>query len=187
MNFLFRSTLNFVLSVALLCIIVCSCNNSKTSETGDADGRLKQREVIHDLESKMKVSPSLNNSLARTAVQQYFSYAAAYPDDSLTADYLFKGGQIATAVGDYQGALHAYEKITTAYPAFPYVRESLYLQGFLLDNYINDDAKAKVVYEKFLATYTSGPYIEDAKAAIANLGKSDEELMKEFKAMNEKK
>jgi tetratricopeptide (TPR) repeat protein len=186
MNFSVRSTFHFALSFLLFSIVISSCNGSKTSEKTE-EAKRKQREVIRDLESKMRTSSSINNSVGKTVVQEYIRYATTYPDDSVAANYLFKGGEVAAAIGDYPEALHAYEQITTRYPTFRYVRESLYLQGFLLDNYLNDDAKAKTIYEKFLSTYTSGAYVEDAKAAIANLGKSDEELMMQIKKMNGEK
>jgi len=173
-----------VVLVFFLCIIF-SCNNSKTSEPIDNSSvQSKQQELIKVLETKMHASVSLDNAIGQLASHEYFKYAENYPDDSLTPGYLFKGGEVATAIQDYKSALRAYEKITVSYPTFQYARESLYLQGFLLDNYLNDDAKAKSVYEKFLSVYKSGPYVEDAKAAIANLGKSDEELIQQFKKMN---
>lgn len=187
MKFSVRLKQHVLIVVAFFSILFVSCNNSKTSETDNVSEKEKQREFIHGLETKMHASLSIDKSVGQVAAQQYFNYAETFQDDSLTPGYLFKGAEIATAIQDYANALRAYEKITTAYPEFQYARESLYLQGFLLDNYLNDDAKAKVVYEKFLSNYTTGPYVEDAKAAIANLGKSDEELIKQFQKMNGEK
>jgi|SRR3954469_459161 len=186
MNFLVHQKLKLIIAVVLFSIVITSCNNSKRVEEDNA-AKGKAQEVIQDLETKMHASLSLNATIGQVAAQEYFKYAATYPDDSLAAIYLFKGGEVATAIQNYSDALHAYEQITSNYPTFRYARESLYLQGFLLDNYLNDDAKAKTIYEKFLSTYTTGPFVEDAKAAIANLGKTDEELIKEFKKKNGEK
>ncbi|MCE3279043.1 MAG: hypothetical protein K0S44_1234, partial [Bacteroidetes bacterium] len=65
--------------------------------------------------------------------------------------------------------------------------ESLYLQGYLLDNFLNDEVRAKAIYEQVIAKYPDMPYSADAKAAIKNLGKSDEELIKEFQKKNKGK
>ena len=187
MNFLPCSNKNKLIAAVFFSTVFLACNNSKTQETTNSASKDKQQELIQGLEAKMHASLTLDNALGQLAAQEYFKYAASFPGDSLSPGYLFKGAEVATALQDYTSALHAYEKITADYPAFLYSRESLYLQGFLLDNYLNDDAKAKVIYEKFLSKYTSGPYVEDAKAAIANLGKSDEELIKQFKKMNGEK
>lgn len=176
-----------LLAIVLFSIVIFSCNHSNTSDTVNSDAKTKHQNLIHGLETTMHSSASMNVAVGQIATQEYLKFVKAYPDDSVSADYLFKAGEIATAIQDYSTALQAYEQITAAYPKFRYVRESLYLQGFLLDNYLNDDAKAKTIYEKFLSTYSEGPYVQDAKAAIANLGKSDEELIEQFKKINKEK
>jgi TolA-binding protein len=163
-----------------------SCTQSTPPETGSPAEKTAQLELIRKLEKEMHASTTLNAELGKSAVHEYLKYAALYPGDSLSADFLFKGGEIATAIHAYPNALHCYEMITTSYPSFEYARESLYLQGYLLDNFLNEDAKAKTIYEQFLAKYSSGNYVADAKAAISNLGKTDEELIKEFEKRNAK-
>ena len=187
MKFSIFSKRNTSVALVFFSFILFSCNNSKTPETDNSSLKSKQQELIQMLETKMRASMTLDKAVGQVAALEYLKYAESYPDDSLSAGYLFKGGEVATATQDYVSALHAYEKITASYPTFQYARESLYLQGFLLDNYLNDDAKAKLIYEKFLSFYTSGPFVDDAKAAIANLGKSDEELIRQFKKMNGEK
>lgn len=164
----------------LLSSLLFSCTNSTTTETGNNEAKVKQQQLIRELETQLHASTTADVQVGRKAVHEYLNYAAMYPGDSLSANYLFKGGEIATAVKDYAIALHCYEMITKDYPSFAYTRESLYLQGYINDNFLNDDAKAKIIYEQFLSKYPSGNYSEDAKAAIANLGKSDLELVREF-------
>jgi len=64
------------------------------------------------------------------------------------------------------------------------IQESYFLQASVLDNYLNEDDKAKVVYEELLSKFPNTSYAADAKAAINNLGKSDAELIKEFQKKN---
>jgi hypothetical protein len=170
--------------VIILTILLYSCKNASTNKTGASSEKKQLQDTIRELETKMHTSASLDVTIGKSAVHEYLRYAGLYPDDSLSAFYLFKGGEVATAVQEYTNALHCYQLITERYPSFGYARESLYLQGFLFDNFLNDDDKAKVVYVQFLQKYSTGNYVEDAKAAIANLGKSDEELIKEFEKKN---
>ena len=130
---------------------------------------------------------TLDPNTAMIAVKAYSDFATYFPKDSLTPDFLFKAGEISTANQQYTSALTYYQTITSKYPKFKLVPESLYLQGYLLDNFLNDDAKAKIIYEQVIAKYPSLPYASDAKAAINNLGKTDEELIREFEKKNKKK
>lgn len=141
---------------------------------------------IEQYEAKMHKSVVLDPNMAGAVVMAYSDFAKNFPDDSLTPDFLFKAGEISTATQQYAQALTYYETITTKYPEFKLTPESLYLQGYLLDNFLNDEAKAKVIYEMVIAKYPGLPYASDAKAAIQNLGKSDEELIREFEKKNKK-
>lgn len=171
-------------------LFITSCNNNKQGESNEASAvslREQYLDQIKKVEVEMHKSPEINNVTAGLAIKAYTDYATSFPTDSLTPDYLFKAGEIATATQQYPQALNYYKNITEKYPTFKYIQESLYLQGFLLDNYLNDDAKAKIIYEAVIAKYPTSSFANDAKAAISNLGKSDEELIKEFKKKNGEK
>lgn len=180
-------TIKWLNAIICFSVLLFSCNQSTSPEVGNPAAKKEQLELIRGLENEMHASTTLNVTVGKSAVHEYLHYAALYPEDSLSADFLFKGGEIAAVTKDYSTALHCYQMITTSYPSFVYVRESLYLQGYLLDNFLNDDAKAKEVYEQFLLKYPTGNYVADAKAAIANLGKTDMELIKEFEKKNKSK
>jgi outer membrane protein assembly factor BamD (BamD/ComL family) len=158
-------------------LIVASCQNTTNPplvEAGNSSTQNVKRASIQKLEKRMRCSRVLNTSVGQDAVHQYMAYAADYPEDTISDDYLFKAGEIATDLKHYPNAVKCYETISTLYPSFIHARESLYLQGVLFDSFLNDDARAKQVYEQFLSKYTYGNYVEDAKAAIANLEKADE-------------
>jgi hypothetical protein len=180
-------TLRLLNAIICCSVLWISCNHSTPTETVNLTAKKEQLEIIDELENEMHASTTLNERVGKSAVEQYLRYVVLYPEDSLSADFLFKGGEIATAIKAYPNALHCYQLITKDYPSFAYARESLYLQGYLFDNFLNDDAKAKEIYEQFLANYPSGNYVADAKAAIANLGKTDEELIQEFEKKNKGK
>ncbi len=179
----------FILSI--FSVFIASCGNEekpveeKTSIATNQKVELVNQ--INSLESEMHGSMQLDNSKAGAAIKAYSEYAKNYANDSITPDYLFKAAEIATAIHQYPQALKYYSTITEKYPNYKLVQESLFLQGALLDNYINDDAKARVIYEQLILKYPQSSYANDAKAAINNLGKTDEELIKEFKKKNGEK
>lgn len=178
----------FIFLIALFSLASCGNNEPKKVETiitPSPQDELKFQ--INSLEAEMHSSMQLDNTKAGAAIKAYTDYAKSYPADSLSPDYLFKAAEILTAIQQYPQALAYYQNITDKYPNYKLVEESLFLQGALLDNFLNDDVKAKVIYEQLLAKYPKSKYAEDAKAAINNLGKSDEELIKEFKKKNGEK
>lgn len=181
-----KTTKFFLLSV--IALLICSCGNEEKHEVVTKQyPRETLLDQIKKYEAEMHKSMVLDPNLATIAVSAYDNYVKNYPDDSLAADFLFKAGEISTANQQYKQALMYYEIITSKYPKFKYAPESLYLQGYLLDNFLNDDVKAKIVYEEVITKHPELSYAQDAKAAINNLGKSDEELIREFEKKNKGK
>ena len=52
---------------------------------------------------------------------------------------------------------------------------------------LNDTSKARVIYEQVIQKYPNTQFAIDSKASIDNLGKTPEQLIKEFEAKNKKK
>ncbi len=177
--------------IAIVTFFVASCgSDEKVKEEKVAtttDPKVELTNLIKRLEGEMHRSMKIDNVIAGQALQAYSDYSKNYPDDSITPDYLFKAGEIATAIQQYPQALANYQLITKKYPNYKLGEESLFLQAALLDNFLNDDTKAKVIYEQLIQTYPKSTYVNDAKAAINNLGKTDEQLIKEFQKKNGEK
>jgi len=180
-------TVKIIFSAAVMLALASCSNNEPVQQVSKEIPREKFIEQIKQNETKMHASAQLDPNLGMLSVKAYSDFAKMFPEDSLTPDFLFKAGEIATACQQYSQAMIYYTGITEKYPDFKLAPESLYLQANLLDNFLNDDVKAKIVYEKVIAKYPTLPYAEDAKAAIQNLGKSDEELIKEFEKKNKGK
>lgn len=176
--------------VASVAFFAASCGNSGQKTTPSGIGEPPRDQYIAQikkLEMEMHKLPEISNETSILAIKAYSDYAMFFPNDSLAPDYLFKAGQIATAAKKYKQALVFYQTITNKYTDFKYAGESLYLQGFLLDNFMNDDAGAKLIYEEIITKYPSTTIAKDSKAAIDNLGKTDEQIIEEYKKKNEKK
>jgi TolA-binding protein len=171
-------------------IIASSCGNDETKVVQQPKKELPRQvfvDQIRKYEAEMHRSMVLDPNTASLAVKAYDDFSKIFPNDSLTPDFIFKAGEISTANQQYPQALMYYQQITTQYPSYKFSAEALYLQGYLLDNFLNDEVKAKAVYEQVITKYPDLSYATDAKAAIKNLGKSDEELIKEFEKKNKKK
>lgn len=158
----------------------CGSDRSELSPRAEAVGKIKV------LEEKMHKSMELDRALADSALVVYEKFVIEFPQDSISADLLFKAAEIATAIGEYEKALHYYKQIIAQYPHFKLFPESMFLEGSLLDNYMDHDGDAKMIYEEIIEKYPGSAYAHDAKSAISNLGLSDEELMKQFKEKEKK-
>jgi hypothetical protein len=58
------------------------------------------------------------------------------------------------------------------------------LQGFIYDTYTDELGKAKEKYEFLISEYPKHVLVEQAEISIANLGKSDADLIRQFEKQN---
>lgn len=181
--------INYFFFIFLFLFIVSCGSDDKQAEQNvlSKDPKVEILNRIEKLEDQMHRSEKIDNILAGQALQVYHEYSQAYPTDVNTPDYLFKAGEIATAIQQYPQAYSHYKTISEKYPTYKMIQESMFLQASILDNYLNEDDKAKVVYEALIKRFPESSYATDAKAAIDNLGKSDADLIKEFKKKNGEK
>jgi len=184
------NTLKFI-SVFSIALLIAACGSSEQTTDENKDKKEPPREQyleqIKTMEAEMFKSEVVNPETANKAIKAYSDYALNFPNDTISAHYLFKAGEVATANKQFTQAMIYYENIEKTYPDFVHCEAALYLQAYLFDYLINDDAKAKTVYERLMQKYPTSHYVDDAKAAIANLGKTDEQLIEEFKKKNGQK
>lgn len=174
----------FISPVFLILLASCGSEEKSAETILKADPKVEILNRIKKMEDEMHKSPQINNVVAGQALQVYFEYSKNYPNDSITPDFIFKSGEIATAIQQYPQAYSHYKTVCEKYPKYKLIEESYFLQASVLDNYLNEDEKAKLVYEQLISLYPNSKYVNDAKAAIANLGKSDADLIKEFQKKN---
>lgn len=169
-----------------IALVLASCSGEK-NDSGKVQMVLKKDDFsqqINILQGKMSKDGKIDSTLSNAAIKAYSDFVFNFPEDSLCAGYLFKAAEIATSIKNYQQSIIFHQTIRDKYPDFKYVIESLYLQAYIYDNFMNDDVKAKEFYGKLILQYPKHKLAQDSKFAIQNLGKSDEELIREFKKKN---
>ena len=72
------------------------------------------------------------------------------------------------------------DKVYNDYPRFEKRPYALFLKAFVLENQSNNLAEAERVYTQFIEEYPNHEMADDAKYSIDNMGKSPEELIREF-------
>lgn len=113
-------------------------------------------------------------------VDMYVNFTDAYPEDTMAVEYLFKGAEFCLNLGEGQRAILLYDRVINEYPDFRKVPECLFLKGYVYENYLGNLASAKAIYTKFIQLYPDNEFADDAAVSIQNLGKSPEELIKQF-------
>jgi outer membrane protein assembly factor BamD (BamD/ComL family) len=118
-------------------------------------------------------------------VDLYVAFADNYPQDSLAAENLFKGAEFCLNLGEGQRSIDLYDRVMLEYPDFRKVPECMFLKGYVFENYLGDLEQARLIYTLFLQKYPDNEFADDAEISIQNLGKTPEELIKQFEEQAE--
>ncbi|MEL7161156.1 MAG: tetratricopeptide repeat protein, partial [Bacteroidota bacterium] len=78
-----------------------------------------------------------------------------------------------------------YERVHKDFPNFSKAGESLFMLAFTYDEDLDDIDKARATYERFIAEYPNHGFADDAQMLIGNLGKTDEEVLRELESRNQ--
>jgi outer membrane protein assembly factor BamD (BamD/ComL family) len=152
--------------------------------TACSGGRDKKIAEIKDLENRLlKDSTSAKDEVAAYNLQvAYTDFSEKYPQDAEAPEYLFKAANLSIGLGWGESAINILTKFIDTYPQHARTPEALFYKAFVYDNQLNDDVKAGEAYRLYLEKYPKHEYASSAEASIKNLGKSDEDLVREFEA-----
>ena len=181
----------YILSLALL--MACGSGNptienetekveTKTPEMSKDELQTEIAKMEQDLSNKLRIK--FDDVLAQQVVDLYVEYANNNPQDSITPEYLFKAGEVCIGLKQFDQSVIHFERIYKHFPKYSKYVESLYLVGFVYDEYMNNYGKAKEYYEKIVNDHADHSFEDDAQASIETLGLSDEEIIKRFEDKN---
>ena len=106
------------------------------------------------------------------------AFIKEYPTDSLASHYLFELSRVHQSRGDYKKALATLEQLEQKYPDAKETGMSVFMQGFIYANSLNELEKAKQKYKLYLQKFSAQneKMTHDVKLELANLGKSADEI-----------
>ncbi|MBK8414222.1 MAG: tetratricopeptide repeat protein [Bacteroidetes bacterium] len=158
--------------VGLIITLLIGCSNPQKE--------LNQK--IATLEKQLMSDSSMTPipEKAKEMIALYNDYVTKFPDDSLCANYLFKAGDLASKINNPELAVETFGRLISKYPKSPDAPVALFLQGFIYENQAGNPAKAKPYYEAFLKQYPDHPLSGDVSFSLEHLGKTPEELIREF-------
>jgi outer membrane protein assembly factor BamD (BamD/ComL family) len=164
----------FIIYVIGTLFIFSSCMNGKKSSY----------DKIKNLEKELmsKDAMPIDTVKAGNLVNMYMDYAKKYSDDSNAVRFLFKAANISMNINKAKLAIELFDRIMNDYPKFAKVADCLFLKAFVYDDKMKDYNKAREAYQAFLNKYPTHPFAESAKASIQNLGKTPDQLIRDFEA-----
>jgi len=158
----------------ILLIVLAACSGGRQQLLDE----IKEKEAI----VTKSYEDVLDKSTAESLRQDYLDFADEYPEDSLAPKFLHKAAELSLAIDMPKDAVSTLDTLITRYPDYKYLPDALFFKGFIQENHMKDMAAAKKTYEDFLKRFPKHELSAQVAVTIENLGKSPEELVKEFMA-----
>jgi len=167
-----------------------ACNNAQEQNSEVPEEQLGNIEYMNrtDLENHiLKLEKSLyedtlsmDREKAKNLMDAYAMYADKHPDQENSPEYMFKAGELAMGLNHSLEAIKYFSITYGRYVNFDKRPYALFLKAFVLENQVKDFEQAKNTYLTFIEEYPDHPMRDDAEYSVQNIGKSPEELIKEF-------
>lgn len=161
----------------LLFLLLGGLTSCGKDSTTNRTALMKSFEQIADPETGM-----LNEEAAQNYLAAAETFAQEFPTDTAAALPLYRAAEVARALGKPAKAIEIYQQIITQYPTFSKAAEAHFMLAFSYDEDMNNLESARKEYEAFIKTYPSHGFVDDAEMLLSNLGKSDEEILRELEA-----
>jgi tetratricopeptide (TPR) repeat protein len=106
----------------------------------------------------------------------YIAFAEAFPQDSLTPEFLFTCAAVASASQQELYAITLYQRIYDGYPDHALRPIALMHWALAYDNMGNVE-RAKPLYEQFLVMFPDSPFVTDVEHLLEMVDQSPEEWL----------
>lgn len=173
-----RFTIILINSLLLCLLFACGSEGSSS-----ADPATQRQELMSSFQNIADQETGLlNEEAAQQYVNEAIAFSEAFPSDTLAALPLYRSAEVSRSIGDPKQAILTYQQVIERYPTFYKAPEARFMLAFSYDEDMNDLERAKTAYQDFLAKHPNHTFADDAQMLLANLGKSDEEILKELEA-----
>lgn len=120
-----------------------------------------------------------------STVEQYASLLEKSNQERY-AELSLKAAGLAVTISEPGKALTFYNNVAEKVPNHTKAPMALFMTGFVYENYLKDNDKAKAAYEAFLKRYPNDPdFADDAQNCLKLLGKTPEEVFQQFEKQNQ--
>ena len=162
--------------------LLLACSEGPKEPEMSAEDRIA---LIQEIEEKsFGQGGEFNKTSALALVNNYAKFADENPDDERSASFLFKAGDISMGLEKSELAIQYFDRVIDEYPDYEKMPYCMFLKGFVYENQLKDLDKASAAYRDFISEYPDHDMTEAAKFSLQNLGKSPEQLIREFEEQN---
>ncbi len=160
-----------IMMFTMLITFVSACGEKKLTEN---DVKAAEAKLYNE-------DMTANTDAVPEVVETFTKFAAENTDNTLAPEYLFKAFEIALNFMDADKAIEIGNNLIATYPSFDKTPAALLLLGMKYED-VGELGKAKDAYEQLVKDYPDNAFVPSAQACIDNLGKTPEELIREFEA-----
>ncbi len=157
----------------LVILAIAGCQRRKGAEVEDVN---KQ---IEEVASKMRLG-KMDTAAIRKMVNDCEAFANKYPADTTSAEFLCKAAEGYTLLHRPLKSIDLYSRVYHNYPNFHRRTYALFMEGFVYETEVNNMEAARITYEEFIKLYPNDVLTPSAQKSLQTLGKSPDELVKEF-------
>lgn len=174
--------MNKILGILVIFVFLAqSCTTSADKKEINNEPSL---EKINELEEEIfgtkEGVPDMRK--AHDLLNLYVAYVDAYPKDSVAPDLLFKASDISMNIASPTRTISLFNRLLQQYPDYKNIPTIMFLKGFVYEDQMQDYTNARKSYMDFLDKYPNSEFADDAIISLKNLGKTPEELIKEFES-----
>jgi len=149
-----------------------------------ACGKSKEKTAakIQELEKQLYASNTgpVDSTKANEMINLYLDYEKNFSSDTAAAEYLYRAASLAMNTGKALKSVEYLNNIITKYPTYKKITSCYFLKGFVYDYHLKDINNARKAYQEFITKFPKDDLADDAQISLNNLGKSDEQIIKEF-------
>lgn len=150
---------------------------------GCSNPRQKDVSKIENLESEVDKQAAVPDTAnLNELIKEYTSFVDKYPQDSLAPKYLYRAIRVSMSMNDGQLAMKLIDRSINEYNKGPRYAEVVFLKAYVYENLIGNYGRASEIYRDFIRNFPDHELADDAQVAIQNMGKTPEELIREFEA-----
>lgn len=195
---MFKSLKKIVTLIVVL--VLGACQNSEPKESSEEPHEKNKSEKITTYTSDCKSlfeaakksdsiimsSNEFDIKIANQAIKAFTDFSYYCKSDSLAPVFLIKSAQIAQSINNIPQAQLCLETCINEYPKFKNRGAAMFLLAQMYDDprILNNEDKAKEIYSNIITAYPGTEWDKNARGARDLLGKSDEEILKEFTKKN---
>jgi TolA-binding protein len=188
----------FIISI-LFALVSCSEANKKGSkpknDTINSEKQTKKM-IVQEVDSLQLEKREKINSLhyeflntndlvkANKLIDEYQKYFTEYKSDTLNINFLYNKAVTEFSINKFSEAVSTIDTLLFNYSSKHLRAESMMFKAFIYENRLKQYQKAEKTYQNIIRYFPGTEYAKSAEINLNNLGKTDEELLKELKAKN---